>query len=80
MARGWESKAIESQMEDAAEKAAGRGSPLNSEQTELRQKRDGLLLSRTRILRDLETSRHPRYRRMLQEALAHLERELAEID
>ncbi len=76
MARGWESKAVESQIEDAS-RTASRGSQLNTEQAELRQKREGLLLTRTRILQDLETARHPRHRTILHEALEHIESELA---
>ncbi len=76
MARGWESKAVESQIEEAAQ-TDDRGGPLNSEQAELRKKREGLLLTRTRLLHELNAARHPRHRMILQEALEHIERELA---
>jgi hypothetical protein len=79
MARGWESKSVESQMEEASKERGNRQAYVTSEQAELRQKREGLLLSRARVLRDLETARHPRYRAILQEALDHLDRELANL-
>jgi hypothetical protein len=79
MARGWESKAVESQIEQAATKTDDREDRWNPEQVEIRQKRDGLLLSRARVLQDLETARHPRHRNILQAALDHLERELAKL-
>jgi len=80
MARGWESKAVESQIEDAEAAKGNRDGSLSPRQAELRQKRDGLLLSRSRILQDLATARNPRYRRILQDALEHLERELAQME
>ena len=80
MARGWESKAVESQMADASKERINRQEYLTAEQAELRQKREGLLLSRARVLRDLETARHLRYRTILQETLDHLDRELAALE
>ncbi len=80
MARGWESKAVESQIEDSSKKGENRDDPMSVEQVEIRQKREGLLLSRTRVLRDLENANHPRYREILQQALDHLERELDELE
>jgi len=82
MARGWESKTIEIQIEDAER---GRGdSPvrasLKPEQLEILRKKEGLLLSQARVRRDLETARNARYQNILREALNHLERELAELE
>jgi hypothetical protein len=77
MARGWESKGVEAQIETAADGAGkqvkGRLSPA---QADLLRKKEGLLLSRSRVLRDLEMARNPRYRDILRETLRHLEREL----
>lgn len=47
---------------------------------ELRQKKESLLLSRTRIVEELKTSRNPRYKKMLTDALADLDQKLAEFD
>jgi hypothetical protein len=80
MARGWESKSVEAQIEStAAGETANTIGRLSPEQVDLLRKKEGLLLSRARVLQDLEAARNPRYRDMLQEALHHLERELAAI-
>ena len=77
MARGWESKAIEAQIEtretSSGDSAKERPDP---QQLELLRKREGLLLSRARVLSDLKTARNPRYRKTLQEALEFLDRQL----
>ena len=80
MARGWESKAIEAQIETSEREPvnAFRGG-LSPEQVELHRRQDGLRLSRSRVLQDLEKARRPRHRAMLEEALRHLERELEEL-
>ncbi len=81
MARGWESKAVETQIENASpanhEENSDRMSPQHAEYM---RKKEGLLLSRSRVLNDLQVARHPRYRGILEEALHHLERELAELE
>jgi hypothetical protein len=81
MARGWESKSVEAQIESAQ-----RGdrnaveSRYSAEEARLMRAREGILLSRTRVRRDLENARSDRYRMILQEALSHLERDLAELE
>jgi hypothetical protein len=80
MARGWESKSVETQIETStAEGSNNTKGRLSPEQIDLLRKKEGLLLSRARVLHDLEATRNPRYRDMLEEALRHLERELAGI-
>ncbi|HWF09380.1 MAG TPA: hypothetical protein VG297_13015 [Bryobacteraceae bacterium] len=80
MSRGWESKDVESQMEEAAaRRAAPRQKPPSAEQVRLNTERTSLELSRTRVIKDLEATRHPRRREQLQAALDHLERKLAEL-
>jgi hypothetical protein len=82
MARGWESKAVEAQIELAE---TPRNSPslskvqMSPEQMAVARKLDGLLLHRTRVLRDLETCRESRYKQTLNEGLAYLETQLAEL-
>jgi hypothetical protein len=80
MARGWESKSVESQREDAVPLELPRGAQMTPEELALRKKRDALSLSRTRVVQDLSTSSNPRYRAYLQEALAHLDAELARLE
>ncbi|HUF17337.1 MAG TPA: hypothetical protein VMS12_04745 [Thermoanaerobaculia bacterium] len=76
MARGWESKSVESQREDAAVDQGPVRKSLSAEQREVERRRHSLLLSRTRILHDLDSSTSPRYRKNLEDALAFLEGEL----
>jgi hypothetical protein len=80
MSRGWESKDVESQMEEAAaRRAAAHQTPPTAEQIRLQSERQSLELSRTRVLRDLETATNPRRREQLEAALQHLDRKLAEL-
>ena len=77
MARGWESKSVESQMEAAeARQAAARQATQSEEEIRQRRERESLELSRKRVLQDLAAARHPRHRQQLQAALAHLESRL----
>jgi hypothetical protein len=81
MARGWESKNVESQVESAdAERAAQRRNALRPADLELRHKREHLELSRRRVLLDIEAAKHPRHRAQLERALAFLEAELSKLD
>ena len=80
MARGWESKSIESQIEAAEErKSAARAAATDAAEVERKRKRDSLLLSRTRILNDIEQARNPKYQETLKAALKHLDDKLAEL-
>jgi hypothetical protein len=76
MARGWESKSIEQQQEEMAERRKTPQAPLPAGQQERNRKRDGLLLSRERLTRQLQTAANPRHRQMLEQALAELDRQL----
>lgn len=78
MSRGWESKDVESQMEEAAlRRAAPKQTPPTPEQVRIESERESLELSRKRVLADLKTATHPRRREQLESALRHLERKLA---
>jgi hypothetical protein len=80
MARGWESKSVEAQMEAAAESAAAGNKPSASiEDTRRAQRKRALELSRSRVLSSLEKSENPRYRKMLEQALASLDAELSKL-
>ena len=79
MARGWESKSVEEQIE-AARQRHGQSKPkLTSEQIEIARKCDSLLLQRTRVLRDLESCSSERYRKTLSDGLTYLETELVRL-
>jgi hypothetical protein len=80
MARGWESKSVESQIE-AAQSRPPRvtGSELSMAQITQVRERENIRLSRTRVLRELETSRNPRYVKLLQRELKVLEERLRKL-
>jgi hypothetical protein len=80
MSRGWESKDVESQIEEAASRrTAARQTPLTADQVRIQNARKSLELSRTRVLEDLKAAAHPRRREQLEAALQHLDRKLAEL-
>ena len=78
MARGWESKSVESQIEDADLRPA-RGESPTPAQREIQRKRDGLEMSRRRVLRDLAAAQSPVRRVSLEHALAFLEAEIRKL-
>jgi putative heme iron utilization protein len=78
MARGWESKSVESQIDAAEERAALAKLPkLTPEEAERKQQRESLQLTRVRVMHDLETSKNPHYRASLEAALKHLDDKIA---
>jgi hypothetical protein len=78
MARGWESKAVEGQVQDFQERESdGKKRPLTPAQQESRRRAEVLLLSRARVEKDLQASRDPRYRELLNRALADLDSQIA---
>lgn len=79
MARGWESKSVESQIE-GADRRLDQGETLTPEQRERKQKRDSLDLSRRRVLQELETTRSDVRRASLEQALAFLDEEIRKLD
>lgn len=80
MARGWESKDVESQQDLAEQRAAeGERPVLTAEQQQRLTKRACLQMDKLRIEGDLSRARHPRHQEQLRQALAHLEAELAAI-
>jgi len=80
MARGWESKDVESQVEDRKIVADNSNNAKKSAEDRQREtERRGLLLSRKRIANDLETATHPNHRKSLEAALEHLDKKIAEL-
>ena len=71
MARGWESKAIESQQDDARGAKKPRGSAPQVDPA-----RQALQLARARVIADLERATQPAHRQMLERALADLDAKL----
>ena len=78
VARGWESKSVERQQEEA--RSAGDLKPrLTPEQKEIESRKEGLKLSRSRILEQLHSTENPRYREILEQALAVLDEQVARL-
>lgn len=80
MARGWESKSIEQQQDAMAERHKPARPALSPEERDRDRKRQGLLLSRSRLSRQLETAANPRHRQMLTDAIAELDRQLSSLE
>ena len=80
MARGWESKDVESQVEakKTMSPASGKG-PKSPEDIRREQEKRDLELSRTRIVNDLQTATHPNHRKSLEAALEHLDQKIAKL-
>jgi hypothetical protein len=74
MARGWESKSVESQQ--AGNAPTDPGASLTREQRRIQQKRESLQMSRRRVLQEIETARSEVRRASLRQALEFLDREI----
>ncbi|HKB78137.1 MAG TPA: hypothetical protein VKH35_00345 [Thermoanaerobaculia bacterium] len=80
MARGWESKSVESQVDDrriAEEQKRGRTA---AEELEHEHRRHGLEMSRRRIVSELQTTQSHLRRPSLEAALKHLDTEIKKLD
>lgn len=77
MARGWESKDVESQIEERESVRAAKLKERPPEEIALERKRESLLLTRTRLLAELQAAGNPRYRALKEQALAHIDAQLA---
>lgn len=81
MARGWESKDVESQVEAKTTMSSSSGSgPKSPEELRRDQERRDLQLSRVRIVNDLEAATHPNHRKSLEAALEHLDQKIAKLN
>ena len=78
MARGWESKAVEAQQDAAADRRPA-AAPLSPADAARKAQRTTLMLARTRALADLQVACADAHRAMLQQAIADLDRRLAEL-
>jgi hypothetical protein len=81
MARGWESKAVEDQIEEAEKRASKKGilDDLTPEERARRDRLESLRLSRARTLTQLERATRQAHRAMLQRTLQALEAEIDEL-
>jgi hypothetical protein len=78
MARGWESKAVEDQIDAAQAKRAQAPAPRKTpEQLRTESQLESLELNRRRVQHDLEASSNPRYQEMLRTTLQFLDDKIA---
>jgi len=77
MARGWESKSVDDQIQNASDSDTNKkGRNLSPEQIDAVRQRKVLELSRVRVTSDLENNQDPRYRALLLRALEDLNAQL----
>lgn len=81
MARGWESKSVESQVEDAAAVRPEPGHSLTPtpEERERTKKREGLEMSRRRVLQQIEDAQSDARRTSLRLGLTFLDEEIGKL-
>ena len=78
MARGFESKSVESQQEEAARERVTKPT-LTPEQRVMAEQRASLELNRARAVADLGRATAPQHRRMLEQAIATIDEQLAHL-
>ena len=79
MARGFESKSVEAQQEEAARGRKPAGPVLSPEERARTERRRTLELSRARAESDLSRASAPAHRRMLEQAIAAIDAQLADL-
>lgn len=79
MAKGWESKAIEGQVQDAQSERNNKKTQLTIAQIEANRRKQVLLLSRARVADGLQSSSDSRYRDQLTRALADLDAQISQL-
>ncbi|HVF58059.1 MAG TPA: hypothetical protein VM934_18060 [Pyrinomonadaceae bacterium] len=81
MARGWESKSVEAQMEDAGERERERAAlqVLSPAERVRLERLESLKMSRARTLEQMERADRPAHREMLKRTLLALEKEMNEL-
>jgi hypothetical protein len=81
MARGWESKDVEAQVEavDVPKSNPNAGNKSDAQVRREQEKKD-LQLSRTRIVNELQAATHPQHRKSLEAALAYLDGKISNLN
>jgi hypothetical protein len=80
MARGWESKAVEAQMEEAKDDSGEEKRQLSDGERKDQLERDNLKLSRAYVAQQIEASTNERYTESLRQALSEIDRKLASLE
>jgi len=78
VARGWESKSVEQQQDDALSTRELKPR-LTPEQRKIESHKEGLKLSRSRIMEQIQSAGNPRYQQMLQQTLAAIDEQIAKL-
>jgi hypothetical protein len=76
MARGWESKSVEAQQEDAASERTLKKPRLTRQQADRLREKESLQLSLKNVVRQLEDSSSSKHRDVLERAKSDLERKI----
>ena len=80
MARGWESKSVEAQQEDASTRSVAGKPRLTREQADRLREKESLRLSLQRVVQEMEHSQNARNRAMLEQAQAELQQKIAKLE
>lgn len=80
MARGWESKAVEQQQDEAARRERRAHRPVAEVERQRQQERETLRMARSLTRAELARATREAHRAMLGERLAAIERRLAALD
>jgi hypothetical protein len=80
MARGWESKSVEQQQEERSETSKPVHEPVSPDQQQRNRKREGMRLSRGRLIQELQAASNPRRRHMLEQSIAELDNQLSSFE
>jgi histidinol dehydrogenase len=79
MARGWESKSVEAQMEEVKDvQPSGKRSLTDGEKKDQRE-RDNLKLSRAYVAQQIEAASNEKYKESLRQALQEIDQKLAKL-
>jgi hypothetical protein len=79
MARGFESKSVEAQQEEAARGKVKARPQMTADQQAAEHRRRALELTRARACDDLSRATAPAHRRMLEQAIAALDKQLNDL-
>jgi hypothetical protein len=79
MARGWESKSIEAQQDEASARTPSDKPRLTREAAARLREKENLRLSLQNVVQQLERSSNARHRAMLEQARSDLERRMQEL-
>lgn len=81
MARGWDSKSVEAQIEDSASSISDRYERNNPSPEEVQEqmKKAALLLSRKQVVQQLQSSSNERYSELLRRSLVELDSQIGSV-